>query len=163
MTIRRALAAALMSAAFILPASAQPTLSLSLEAGFTPDPDVSRVTAGGTREIDEDDGTDCTGYVGNAPTARLLYTAGREALYIWAESQTDTVLMIRGPDGRVSCNDDRDEGLDPGVAFENPVSGEYEIWVGTYDEEEPASAELRISEIGFAAQAADEDRDDPAE
>jgi hypothetical protein len=61
--------------------------------------------------------------------------------------------MVRKPDGSTTCNDDRtDDVFDAGLTIENPVSGTYEIWVGTFDEEVPAGSVLRISEKGFPSE-----------
>lgn len=148
-TIRNIVIAAAIGASAAAPASAQ-TVQRTLRAGFAPDPNVSRIQAGGEVEIDEDRGPDCTGFVTQAPTLRLTYAAGREELFIGVRSATDTVLMVRTPSGRTVCSDDRtDDILDPGVSFDAPVSGEYQIWVGTYDEEGRVPAELHISEVGF--------------
>jgi hypothetical protein len=125
----------------------------TLTGGFQPDPEIIEVMAGGPVEIDEDEGTDCEGYVTREPTVRLSYQARRESLYIATQSETDTILMVRRPDGSTICNDDRtDDVFDAGLTIKNPVSGTYEIWVGTYDEEVPAGSVLRISEKGFPSE-----------
>jgi len=150
-TIHTIIAAALAGVAFVAPAAAQP-IDRALEAGFLPDPEVITVTPGGPIELDDSHGEGCVGFVTEAPTVRLAYDASsdQEELFFAARSEVDTVLVVRAPNGQISCNDDRsDETLDPGVSFNNPASGVYEIWVGTYDGEESGSAELRISEIAY--------------
>jgi hypothetical protein len=125
----------------------------TLTGGFQPDPAIIEVMAGGPVEIDEDEGTDCEGYVTREPTVRLSYQARQESLYIATQSEMDTILMVRKPDGSTICNDDRtDDVLDAGLTIKNPVSGTYEIWVGTYDEGVPAGSVLRISEKGFRSE-----------
>lgn len=156
-TIRNIIAAALAGVAAIAPAAAQP-INRALEAGFLPDPEVVTVNAGGPIELDEAHGEGCTGFVTEAPTVRLAYTssADQPELYFAARSDVDTVLVVRTPDGRTTCNDDRsDETLDPGISFSGPQSGIYEIWVGTYDDNEAGAAELHISEIGFGSDGND--------
>jgi hypothetical protein len=103
--------------------------------------------------IDEDEGTDCEGYVTREPTVRLSYQAGRAILYLGSKSETDTLLMVRKPDGAIVCNDDRtDSVVDAGLVIDNPGPGVYDIWVGTFDEEDPVGAILRVSEKGFGAE-----------
>jgi hypothetical protein len=154
--IRTVIAAALMGSTAIVPAAAQDRISLV--AGFLPDPEVRQVSAGGSLELTSNHGTDCTGFVSEAPTVRLSYDADdEEKLFISVRSDTDTVLMVRAPNGAVSCSDDSFENnLNPGVSFDDPQSGQYQIWVGTYDEQDLAQAELQISEIGFGTSESEE-------
>jgi hypothetical protein len=51
-------------------------------------------------------------------------------------SDVDTTVVVRSPDGDWFCNDDTENLTDnnPGIVFESPVSGQYNIWVGTYYE-----------------------------
>src|SRR5690606_17025099 len=56
---------------------------------------------------------------------------------------------VRAPNGSWSCDDDSGGNLNPLVAWENPASGRYQIWVGRYGtQSETAPAVLHISEIG---------------
>ena len=59
-------------------------------------------------------------------------------------------MIVNGPNGDWVCNDDQD-GLNPGVVFQNPSSGVYDIWVGSYWEGTDMDAQLFISELGFAS------------
>jgi hypothetical protein len=92
----------------------------------------------------------CRGYADAAPDYQLTFEAGNVFdLYIYAQSEGDATLIVNGPDGAWACNDDQD-GLNPGLVFENPTSGVYDIWVGTYWEGGDTDARLFISELGFA-------------
>lgn len=120
--------------------------NLQLSAGFDPDPREVLVMAGGTVWLEHELGWDCVGYVNaSQPDVVLDYEAGEWPLYIYAESDEDTTLVVRAPDGEWYCNDD-DRGLDPGLAFDTPDSGRYAIWIGTYTET-PAQTILSISEL----------------
>ena len=120
--------------------------SISLAAGFTPDPYDISIMAGGDVWLDGELGSDCLGYVNAAQADVVLdYVAGDWPLYIYAESDEDTTLIVRAPDGEWYCNDD-DRGLDPGLAFGAPESGRYAIWVGTYNQV-TARTTLSISEL----------------
>src|SRR5690606_37956235 len=88
-----------------------------------------------------------------APTARLTYEAdGTLPLYVYARStrDEDLTLTVVTPDGEVLCNDDAD-GLQPGLVIEQPASGDYAVWIGSFRavarREEPGTAELFFSEL----------------
>ena len=122
--------------------------TIALTAGFMPDPREVRVQAGGDLDAGSANlGPECVGFIdATRADVTLNYTAGRFPLFISAVAQADTTLVIRGPDGRWTCNDDMD-GLNPGVVMQNPAAGEYRIWVGTLDRGPAQAATLRISEI----------------
>lgn len=124
-----------------------------LESGFVPDPFVADIQAGGSVEayqaIDESLVADgyCAGNFTREPTYELTYEAGSFPLFIGAESNADTTLAINGPDGSWFCDDDGGEGLNALVEFNNPASGVYDIYVGTFSSGQTSSAALVISEL----------------
>lgn len=132
----------------------QPALfgDISLDAGFLPDPHDARVQAGGqveARQAIENANVAsgyCTGNITREPTYELTYEAGTFPLYISTDSDSDTTLAINGPDGAWFCDDDSGEGLNSLIEFENPMSGVYDIYVGTFSQG-TAPATLLISEI----------------
>jgi len=121
-----------------------------LEAGFVPDPTVVNVISGGTIDVSTVV-SECSGYISDAPDVRLTFSASNSAtaspLYIHAISDEDTTLVINAPDGQWYCNDDGSEGLNPLVVFGPAQSGNYEIWIGSYEEGAYNDATLSISEI----------------
>lgn len=120
----------------------------TLSAGFTPDPYVRNLTAGGSIRA-QDRFSDCRGYIANAPDFSVNYSAGSFPLIFSADSDADTTLVINGPDGRWYCDDDGAESpLNPLVRFSNPSSGRYDIWVGTYLSGSGVPATLFVSEVG---------------
>lgn len=126
---------------------ASPTYgSRFLSAGFSPDPLAIGLQAGGR----DDAGGLANGCYGaidfTAPDVTVSYTAGAYPLTLYAESGSDTTLVVNAPDGRWYCNDDTD-GLDPRVTFPNPMSGTYRVWVGTFGGG-TAPATLYVSEQG---------------
>ncbi|WP_230086056.1 hypothetical protein [Halomonas sp. 328] len=127
---------------------ANPTYgSVSLSAGFMPDPHRVSLSAGGSTQVTSSLGSGCTGYVhAGAPDVDLYYTAGSLPLYIHVESRADTTLVINAPDGRWYCNDDA-IGLNPMVSFPKAQSGMYNIWVGVWGNNELRDATLNITEI----------------
>ncbi len=121
--------------------------SVSLNAGFMPDPRTRTVQAGGNVRINPAGDCPGGGYVANAPDYRLNYRAGGYALSFYVRAPGDTLLLINDPQGRWFCNDDY-SGLDPALRFGNPASGQYDIWVGTYGRNRVRNATLYITEMG---------------
>lgn len=121
----------------------------SLPAGFSPDPHITALTAGGRdwlNGLSLGSRGVCLGYVNaERPDLAVNYQGGG-ALHISVSSVWDTTLVIRTPDGDWHCNDDAEGlGLNPGLAFDTALSGDYLIWVGTY-EATLAEAEISVSE-----------------
>jgi hypothetical protein len=121
--------------------------TVNLSANFYPDPFVIRVTAGGSIPAERLGGAECVGTIAEAPDVRLNYRAGQGLpLYISATARSDITLVVNMPNGRWACNDDF-IGTDPGIVFGNPMSGQYDIWIGHYGRGAGVPAQLRISEI----------------
>jgi hypothetical protein len=147
------LIAFLSSAAAAVPALAQDTgaparyREIELDSNFTPDPQVISVEAGGSINATRL-GSPCTGFIAGPPDVRLTYNAGELPLIISVAAATDTTLVVNAPDGRWYCDDDGGEApLNPMVRFNDPASGRYEIWIGTYRDTDPRPARLHISEV----------------
>jgi hypothetical protein len=126
----------------------------SLETGFEDDPQTVELTAGGTERFDDEAG--CAGYVAEAPDVRITYTAGEFfplSFFVSTPEDgnaADTILLINTPGGEWVCNDDYDPeiaGVNPGIIFEAPESGQYDIWVGSYQEDLYPDAVLYITEL----------------
>jgi hypothetical protein len=117
--------------------------SVTLQAGFEPDPYVINLVAGGPI---------CTAlggvnsHVANAPDYRLNYTAGNGPLTIRVESTVDTTLLINLPDGTWIADDDSGGNLNPSIRLSQPQSGRYDIYVGTFNGG-TAPATLSITEL----------------
>lgn len=148
------IAAAALAATAFIPASAQDINAapnygtVNLRTGFTPDPHVVQVQSGGNIDAQRIS-ANCLGFISNAPDVRLNFVGGSNLpLVISAASGADTTLVINAPDGRWYCDDDGGaNGLNPGIRFNNPMSGRYEIWVGTYGGPSNHAARLEISEL----------------
>lgn len=127
---------------------AQPMFgTANLNAGFTPDPHVVSVRAGGSSR-NSISGSGCAGYINNdQPDVDLNYQAGRSRLYIYVKSGIDTTLLVNDANGTWHCSDDF-EGSNPAIILNNPPSGNYNIWVGTYSQGDTGNqAQLHISEL----------------
>lgn len=142
-------AVVLIACACVAPVASQdPSLkplygSVDLKAGFTPDPFTKEVTAGGPIRTDLGG---VNAYVSNAPDFSLNYTAGTFALTFHVESKADTTLLINLPDGKWIANDDGAGNLNPMIKLNNPPSGRYDIYVGTFGKD-TAPAILYITEL----------------
>lgn len=155
--IARVLAAGVaLAAVAIAPASAQnfsltPAYgAVNLTSGFTPDPVVVNVQSGGPVNAASGPGAGagCTGFIANAPDYRVNYTAGSLPLIISVASGADTTLVINDANGNWVCDDDNgNTGMNPAVRFNQPQSGQYDIWVGTYGSASNQPAQINISEL----------------
>lgn len=127
--------------------------STNLEAGFVPDPVVIEISPGGPDQVD-DLGANCVGFIASAqPDHDLYYESGSSVLGIFVNADIDTTLVISDPAGTWHCNDDSSSlsNANPGILFESPLSGLYNIWVGTYENiGTGATAKLAVTEWGEA-------------
>ncbi|MBR0670274.1 hypothetical protein [Neoroseomonas soli] len=119
----------------------------NLRFNFQPDPFVVNVTAGGNIAAERIGGPGCVGAIAQAPDVRLNYQAGGGLpLYIAAQSRFDVTLVVNLPNGQWVCNDDF-IGTHAGMVFSQPLSGQYDIWIGHYDRGRGVPAQLIISEV----------------
>jgi hypothetical protein len=126
--------------------------TVTLTAGFRPDPHVQEVAAGGANLVEL---AGCKAYIhAAAPDLDLNYRAGGLPLTITVRSRADVVLLINTPDGRWHCDDDSAGGTDSKLTFGTPQSGLYNIWVGTYeDTDDLPAARVYFSELGASGSA----------
>jgi len=127
--------------------------SISLEAGFSSTPFTVEVSPGG-----EDEsfvlGDECYGYIRFAqPDFVLNYQAdpsGERPLGVFALSDLDITMAINDPAGDWHCNDDSLylSGTNSGIQFNDPQSGDYQIWIGSYEGgAESITTMLAITEV----------------
>ncbi|PIW28324.1 MAG: peptidase S1 [Rhodobacterales bacterium CG15_BIG_FIL_POST_REV_8_21_14_020_59_13] len=122
--------------------------SVSLVSGFSPDPYLVSLQSGGSIDASRSIGGSCRGFVANAPDYRLNYQAGNVLpLIISVSSNSDTTLVINAPDQRWYCDDDGGQGLNPSLRWNSPMTGQYDIYVGTYGNASYQNATLSISEL----------------
>ena len=124
--------------------------SVELTSGFEPDPHGVSIAAGGELDASVIGVQGCVGFVARAPDYRLNWTAGDGSLplIISVGSDSDTVLVVNDAQGNWRCDDDNgNEGLNPSITFDHPASGQYDIWVGTYEQGELKDSTLNISEL----------------
>lgn len=127
--------------------------SITLESGFDTDPYVIDIVPGGSRTVDHL-GDECLGYISaDQPDFRLIYTAGSNTLGVFADSDIDTTLIISDPRGNWHCSDDAIflDDTNPGIMFNTPIDGDYNIWVGVYSSSDADSnVALAITEMDEA-------------
>lgn len=128
-----------------LPLPAQPFPSsmttifenVTLAPAFAPDPMTVRGISGGAMAANELMGRSetatgpCMGFIDQQPDHRMVLTQFFNYLNLQIQSSDNTTLVIRGPGG-TWCNDDY-AGKNPGIAGQW-LSGTYEIWIGSYDQ-----------------------------
>lgn len=123
--------------------------SVDLTAGFLPDPHGQEISAGGSIHASVV-GDNCTGYIARAPDYRVNWTAGPggRPLIFSVNSSADTTLVINDAQGNWVCDDDSGNGdWNPSVSIQNPQSGQYDVWVGTYAEGALQPSVLQVSEV----------------
>ncbi len=122
--------------------------TVNLNSGFTPDPYVINVASGGRNDAAQTVGSNCRGFIADAPDVRVNYRAGSFPLIVSVNSAADTTLVINAPDGRWYCDDDGgNKGMNPALRWGSPQSGQYDIWVGTYGNASNQAAQVFISEL----------------
>jgi hypothetical protein len=147
-------AATLASALSVGSAIACPNINLqphfggiAMAAGFTPDPYVRNVTAGGTINL-QNCFNGIAGFVTSRPDFSMSWTGNSSQLTIAVESFADAVLLVNAPDQSWHYFDDY-RGTDPAITFYNPMQGRYDIWIGSYDGSRRNPARLVFTEYNY--------------
>jgi hypothetical protein len=121
--------------------------SKNLTAGFAPDPATKDMSAGGPLDASYL-GDDCRGYVTSVPDFNVAYTSGSTTLLrFFFVGNGDTTLIVNSPSGDYFCGDDSYGTTNPTVDFDDPSSGRYDIWVGTYSSGPTISGTLSVTEV----------------
>jgi hypothetical protein len=149
LAVSAALAAAGAGVAAAQDWKAAPTYGRAeLASGFSPDPYNVAVRSGGANNAAQSIGGACTGFVATPPDFDLQFTtAGNLPLIISVAANVDTTLVVNGPNQEWHCDDDSGGGNNPSVRIDNPQSGLYDIWIGTFGNAAIQDATLSISEL----------------
>ncbi|MEO0466112.1 MAG: hypothetical protein AAF216_06180 [Pseudomonadota bacterium] len=123
--------------------------TVSLEAGFMPDPHTVEIASGGSVDLSAAiSDASCAGYATSAPDLELAWTQESEGLLkLWVESEGDTTLVINDSAGNWHCDDDSAGNTNPLVELPAAAGGVYDIWVGSYEADSNHSSTLYISEL----------------
>lgn len=115
------------------------------------------ITSGGGLDASELNlGTGCNGFITAEPSFRVLWNDADldETLAFIFTASDDTTLIVQTPEGDYVCNDDAASGLfNPQVNIEDATSGVYDIWVGSFNQDEVIGGRLRV---GIPAPAEDQ-------
>lgn len=123
--------------------------NVTLSPNFSPDPTTVRGISGGPLSASNVAGRTetatgpCTGFVDEQPDHTIQLTEFFDYLSIQVESPEDTTLVVRGPGGSW-CNDDY-QNSNPGIAGQW-LSGSYEVWVGSYNQDSYHPYVIRITD-----------------
>jgi hypothetical protein len=114
----------------------------NLRGGFMPDPFTVNIRSGGSLNVRNMSlGSGCAGFATARPDYILNYSNSASFLRFFfrpnnqsgPRERRDTTLVINDANGDWHCNDDGGGNFNPMVDISNPPSGQYDIWVGTYD------------------------------
>lgn len=163
--LKRIIAAlSVVAAVAAAPAAACPNFNLNphfgqigLSAGFQPDPIVRNITAGGTINLNNCYfGTilgrgqqNVNGFVTTRPDFSLSWSGNSAQLTIAVQSGADAVLLVNAPDGQTWFYDDDYRGTNPAVTIANPMTGRYDIWIGSYDGSRRNPGQLIFTEFNY--------------
>ena len=91
----------------------------------------------------------CSGWATSAPDYSVRYSvdAFTQLLRFYFLGDGDTTMVVNDPMGNWVCADDSYGTTDPTVDFPDPVSGRYDIWIGSYLHDVPVSGTLNITEL----------------
>lgn len=126
--------------------------AVDLEAGFSGDPRIVEISAGGSVDVDYLNNS-CTGYASSSPDYKLNWTGSSSLriFFIADDGSDDTTIIVNDPNGNWNCNDDYGSGYNPMVEFNQSSNGRYDIWVGTYgDQDSYVSGNLYITELDYS-------------
>lgn len=127
--------------------------TVNLAVGFQPDPYRQHILAGGMLEA-ASVGQGCAGFVAEAPDFRVIYRGSGAPLGFTVTSEADTSLLINAPDGRWYCDNNGAGGLNPSLLWGIPLSGQYDIYIGTVETQSSVGypeAQLQIAGGGAGA------------
>jgi hypothetical protein len=98
----------------------------------------------------------CAGFVSASPDFRFAYRSGGQALTIKAIATSSMALLINAPDGTWRCTASAVGDNQQHIATlldDHPMTGVYDIWVGTAVRGQTADALLSIAERDRPPQA----------
>ena len=107
-------------------------ININLQAGFPLDPTFVSVNAGG--EVDASLLiNECEGFINTQPVVTVEWSGEASFIKAFFVSDDDPTMVVGTPDGKVLCNDDAtDQLLDPRIRIDDPITGTYKIWLGSY-------------------------------
>ena len=136
---------AAVAALAAVPAQAQPRRGAAPQQTLTvADAPASVTVRAGGSDRNAVPGSGCSGFIKNGQPSATVEVSGDGPLSIYAQSGTDTTMLVSDPAGRWHCSDDAD-GSNPAVTFARAAPGTYVVWVGTFSP--TAAADARLSAV----------------
>jgi hypothetical protein len=123
---------------------------VALRAGFTPDPARKTGVSGGQLNATRLGG-DCRGWIAGRPDHIVTLQSNFNFFRVFVNSESDTTLVIRLPNGRFVCNDDAN-GLNPAITQNRWRRGTYRVWVGSYAEGDNSRYSIGFTELQSVTQ-----------
>jgi hypothetical protein len=121
---------------------------ITLDTSFGREAHIQEVTSGG--EVNASYlGGECSGFASDSPDFRLDWQGSASRLsigFIADDPSKDATIIINTPDGSWICNDDA-EGLNPVAVIENPAKGQYDIWIGSFEDGSYITGKLIIIDL----------------
>lgn len=127
--------------------------SITLEAGFLPDPWIVSAVSGGEVDASQSGlGAGCVGFISSVPNFTLTYSGTPLSgnLRILFVGAGDTMLVVSDPNGSYFCND-TSTNTDPLIDFPAPAAGNYTVWVGSVGVNTPIHGYLMVTEVQTAS------------
>lgn len=124
--------------------------TVTLRAGFTPDPHRTSIQSGGSVDVSYLNRPNCAGYATSGPDLRVRWSGNSDHLRIFFVGDGDTTLIINDPSGRWYCSDDTYSTRHPSFRFDDPEAGQYDIWVGSFSRNEQIRGTLYMTEQSYS-------------
>lgn len=131
---------------------------VQLDTGFLPDPHQVAVVSGAadatgnvvdisSLALTPRNSGACRGYTTAQPDYIVRVGTPGQLLRFWVNAPGDTTLIINDGAGNWWCSDDDGGNLNPLIEMQGPVSGQYDIWVGSYQAGANIQSVLSVSEL----------------
>ncbi|MDL2335798.1 MAG: hypothetical protein QFC55_07200 [Chloroflexota bacterium] len=121
-----------------------------LQSGFLDDPKSVSIVSGGPIDVSYL-GDACSGFAEPNPDYEVHYTAGVQSMlrfyFVATTPGDDATLIINDTASQWHCSDDEFGTTNPSIDFSPPLSGWYDIWIGSYSPSEYISGTLYITEL----------------
>lgn len=124
----------------------------ALSPGFDPANHAKQVMAGGRNLVtDFITAEGCEGYVAEAADFSFTLNEAFEEIWFSAHSPANITMLLNAADGEWHCRDDY-LGTDPSIGFSGAAAGRYDIWIGSYEEDNFAAS------IVYSTESAPDDK-----
>lgn len=116
--------------------------------GFAPAQFSIDLLSGGSNDVSSLGlGDNCLGFAATDPDFVVELADEFERITLLVDSKLDTTLVVYAPNGSWACNDDMN-GLNPAVVMPGASVGQYQIWIGSYEQDASDISTLWITEAG---------------